>query len=123
MLKNIRHLLIISLILFAIFNLSYNSIFNGHYHFLNTGRIIFHAHPVPNNSSESPSKPSHFHSKLELLFYEMIAIIIFLIISILSFLNIFAPLKTATIKKIFITPLSLIIVQIVGHRGPPLQLL
>ncbi len=123
MLKNIKHLLIISLILFAIFNLSYNSTFNGHYHFLNTGRIIFHAHPVSNNSTESPTKPSHSHSKLEFLFYEMIATIVFLIISILIFLNIFTPQKTTSIKKIFITPLFLIIVQLMGHRGPPFQLL
>lgn len=123
MLKNIKHLLIISPILFAFFNLSYNSIFNGHYHFLNTGRVIFHAHPVTNNSTESPTKPSHPHSKLEFLLYEMITTIMFLIISILIFLNIFIPLKTASIKKIFITPLFLIIIQIIGHRGPPLELL
>ena len=55
----------IAILLPAILWLYFNQAFNGHYHILPNGEIVYHAHPYHHqNSTESPFE-NHQHSKSE----------------------------------------------------------
>lgn len=46
----------------------FNTLVNGHFHKIENGVIIFHAHPLPGAGQKS-SGTTHQHSRMELLYY------------------------------------------------------
>jgi hypothetical protein len=51
----------------------YNTTFNGHYHFLHSGNVIYHAHPIEGSTSKQ-GFPEHGHDQFQLLAYDLILI-------------------------------------------------
>jgi len=113
------HIMLAILFCFAFVLASYNVMINGHFHIDACGHIIFHAHPyAEHNDSDQPAK-NHSHSKFQLLVYEIITTLIFLLTVILLLFRIFLP-ATNWLGFVFsqkITLYSLIISPF--RRGPP----
>jgi len=53
----------ITILLPAIFCLYFNQAFNGHYHKLSNGEIIYHAHPYQHQNNNKSPFENHRHSK------------------------------------------------------------
>lgn len=108
---------IILLLFFAFFTCSYNAFFNGHYHHIENGLLVFHAHPFAKTGSQSV--PSHTHSKLEFLNFELLATLLF---SLIIVLFIFHFVLKPSPKLFYIQqydPIVLYILQANHYRGPP----
>ena len=107
----------ISLLFFAFFSCSYNAFFNGHYHRIENGLLVFHAHPF--EDTEKGSTPSHTHSKLDLLNYELLASLLFsLVIILFVFHFVLRPSSSLPQIQLFDT-IELLILQANHYRGPP----
>ena len=83
--------LLLLIIFFSFFAASYNAFFNVHFHVADNGNIIFHAHPYAKSDVSPQPFQSHPHSKLQLLSYELITSLIFILIVIFIAFNLFAP--------------------------------
>ena len=67
------HIFFVMLVLLAFFGHNYNSFFNGHFHLLNDGRWIYHAHPHEQSVGYPTSaNPGHSHTRLESLTFELL---------------------------------------------------
>ncbi len=80
----------------------YNTTFNGHYHFLNSGSVIYHAHPVEKNTPSKQCFPEHDHDQFQLLAYDLILVLL-IILSFISFFGfifqtIFPPSHTPHLR-------------------------
>ncbi len=67
-LNNIKKTISTVFIILALFSI-YNFTFNGHYHKLSDGTVVYHYHPY-NSDSKVPIK-THSHSQLDLLIISM----------------------------------------------------
>ncbi len=109
-------------ILLLILWISYNALYNIHYHITNDGRYFFHAHPFARTSS-TQSLPIHHHTRVELLIYYQISIVIaFLLFTKCLIFIISIPIRTLFNYSIEFN-LKSFIYHIVTRRGPPHTLL
>ncbi len=77
-----------------------------HFHKLENGTIVSHAHPYDKNQDTAPLK-NHHHTKVEFLFLENLNILflsIFLIISFLALIR--KKVSFADVEKIYFTLIS-----------------
>ncbi len=66
-------LVFLTILLPAIFCLYFNQAFNGHYHKLSNGEIVYHAHPFQHqNNNESPFE-NHRHSESEYIILTLLS--------------------------------------------------
>ena len=56
-------LVFLTVLLPAIFCLYFNQAFNGHYHKLSNGEIVYHAHPFQHQSNNKSPFENHRHSE------------------------------------------------------------
>jgi hypothetical protein len=110
---------IIVLLFCSFFIYSYNAFFNGHYHRISNGLLVFHSHPF-DKSGTSQTSSSHAHSKLGFLNYELLASLLFSLIVALCILT-FYKAAFFILQRFLIpvfTPIYLLSTDY--HRGPPL---
>ena len=105
------------LLLFALFGLIANSVVNGHFHHLDTGRVIFHAHPFEGDAAGKPVHPSHDHSNSQLLFFDLFTAFVFILTYFLLVLSELIRLDIFFIPAIFFTPV--LFTTSLQRRGPP----
>lgn len=109
--------LFISLALLLILWINYNTFYNAHYHVIDDGRIISHAHPFQRNTNNQ-NIPDHRHTRNELFVLYQIYRILFLILVFLFLLTFMIHFC----KCFFIytsAALNSIIINIISIRAPP----
>ena len=91
-----KGILLVAAIYMSFLLANVNFLLFGHYHILENGRVVYHAHPFTDTDGENTPIKSHKHSKSEILFYAGIINPVFLIsVFILSSLFLFGKkLKT-----------------------------
>jgi len=119
--KRISRIFFTILILGSFFLTNYNAFFNGHYHQLLNGNLIFHAHPFDKHSEKNSAVPVHSHSQIQLLsYFELLTSLAFTLIFtiIISFFNdalldIHKIIKRSWFQILFI-------IRFHFRRGPPI---
>lgn len=79
----------LTILLPAIFCLYFNQAFNGHYHKLSNGEIIYHAHPFQHQNNNKSPFENHRHSESE---YIILALLSNPLVLLGTFLVIINPL-------------------------------
>lgn len=109
---------LLTLLLGAFFCQNYNAFFNGHFHILHTGERIFHAHPYIKSVGESAAHPTHEHSRMQLLTYELL---LASLIALVAIYKISECLKLIFQRFVQLDPITprIIFYRLSPHRGPP----
>ena len=118
--KRLFRICCVLLILGSFFLVNYNAFFNGHYHTLFNGSMIFHAHPFDKQNQSSSALPAHSHSSIQLLSYsELLISLAFTLIYIIVF-SFFNDALTDIFKILkFICFRAFFIFRFHFRRGPP----
>jgi len=118
--KRVSRIIFTILILGSFLLANYNVFFNGHYHRLLNGNLIFHAHPYDKQSQNSGALPAHSHSQIQLLsYFELLTSLAFTLIYtiVISYFNdalldIYKIIKRSWFQILFI-------IRFHFRRGPP----
>lgn len=114
--KSLFVAVLIPLILFGAFNVAAN----GHLHQLDTGELVYHAHPfTPNPADDSPIK-NHNHSACDYISLHQITTLLCSAIIVVFLINLInKELKKLNLSRYIIFQISNPHVEVLQHRGPP----
>ena len=119
--KRVTRIFFTILILGSFFLANYNVYFNGHYHKMFNGSMMFHAHPFDKQNQNNGALPVHSHSPIQFLGYsELLTSLAFTLIYIIiisyfndALLDIYKIIKRSWFQIIYI-------IHFHYRRGPPI---
>jgi len=113
--------LFILLITLLILWINYNTFYNAHYHILDSGKIISHAHPFQ-KSADNQTIPKHHHTRNELILLNHFYKILFLILVFIFLIQFIIKCKKCFFEN-YSTILRSIVLKTIVIRGPPILIL
>jgi hypothetical protein len=116
--KVARYLLVLSVP--AVLMLFYNHSANWHYHMLNDGTMVKHAHPFSNDTQDNTPFQKHKHSDIELTVLAQLYNILQLLVFILLISSLIAVVNQGAKQLPALAHLKPIFLEALSLRGPPM---